>query len=390
MSSPRFLLSCALAVVGLSAAHAASYSVIDLGVANGWSSRATGVNNSGQVVGNIFHDIHSDGAYTYTAFSYSSATGSMSSLRYDTPNPEPGGSIRHHNSWAYAINNNGQIAGAIDTRSWTEALATTFGGPPTATVRNPNGSIDYFPISAPSGSLDTESIAYAINQAGEITGNRIPSGVGSMGYSTFIDGYFIGLGNNDLGQQVGYEYGGFTTRLCTAGVWTTIANTLSAENSGRARDINNHGVVVGNAMSITGPQAYRYTAAGGMVQLATTFGGQALHTSEANAINDNGWIVGTAAIAGNYRAFLYTDSLGMLDLNTLLTNSSNLTLTSATAISENGYIAGYGISSVDGQEHAFLLAPPIANGAPDAASTFGLMALALTGLAAVRRRRAQG
>lgn len=59
----------------------------------------------------------------------------------------------------------------------------------------------------------------------------------------------------------------------------------------------------------------------------------------------------------------------------------------ATAISENGYIAGYGISSLDGQEHAFLLAPPT-NSAPDTASTMGLMLLALMGLVGVRRMAA--
>jgi probable HAF family extracellular repeat protein len=140
-------------------------------------------------------------------------------------------------------------------------------------------------------------------------------------------------------------------------------------------------------MKGAGFQAHRYTAAGGIVQLATKLGVLDIATSQALAVNDAGWIVGTATgTTGGNRAFLYTESLGMLDLNTVLTNGSNLTLRYATAISDNGFIAGYGTSSVDGQEHAFLLAPPIAEGAPDAAGTFGLMALALTGLVAVRRR----
>jgi probable HAF family extracellular repeat protein len=259
-------------------------------------------------------------------------------------------------------------------------------GYPAAAVRNPDGSIDFYRVIAPSTSL-TPGTAFAINQAGEISGLRIPTGVDGWGYSTFLDHYFHGTGNNDLGQQVGFEVGNYTTRLFTNGVWTTIANTLSNTNWGFARDINNHGVVVGGA-SNNGRHAYRYTAAGGMVQLATKLGALDIQYSDALAINDNGWIVGTAVIPGfGNRAFLYTEADGMIDLNTVLSNSSNLTLLAATAISENGYIAGYGRSSIDGEEHAFLLAPPTAGNVPDKAATLPLFGLAMAGLLAARGRK---
>jgi probable HAF family extracellular repeat protein len=320
----------------------------------------------------------------------------MTSLRYDTPNPVALGQsiygpIRHHNTAAYAINNLGQIAGAIDDFGWTAPVLSggiaQSAGYPSAAVRNPNGSIDFYRVSAPSNSL-TPGTAFAINQAGDITGLRIPSGVDSSGYSTFFNNPFLGTGNNDLDQQVGYELGNYTTQLYTAGVTTTIANTLSATNYGFARDINNHGVVVGGAFNGPGNQAYRYTVAGGMVQLATKIGALDIYVSDALAINDNGWIVGTAVIPGfGNRAFLYTEADGMIDLNTVLSNSSNLTLLAATAISENGYIAGYGRSSIDGEEHAFLLAPPTAGNVPDKAATLPLFGLAMAGLLAARGRK---
>lgn len=105
-------------------------------------------------------------------------------------------------------------------------------------------------------------------------------------------------------------------------------------------------------------EAAALPATGGMVQMATQLGALDISASEALALNDNGWIVGTAVATngGGNRAFLYTQADGMIDLNTLLSNSSDLTLIAATAISENGSIAGYGRAS-DGREHALLLAP---------------------------------
>ena len=76
----------------------------------------------------------------------------------------------------------------------------------------------------------------------------------------------------------------------------------------------------------------------------------------------------------------------MVDLNSLLLNNGNMFLVAATSISENGYIAGYGNSYLDGQVHAFLLAPDtITSSVPEVGSTAGLMVLALIGMMGIQR-----
>jgi|GEM_PF-6298877 len=412
---PFLALSLALASAGLSTARAGSYTVIDLGVANGWSSRATGVNNSGVVVGNISHDNYDDGfgTYTTTAFRYSyspTGTGLMESLRYDTPNDGPAqyGTTLHHTTTANAINNAGQIAGSVDT-GWAANGAQAGGIGPWAAIIAPgsNSRTIYPGRNENPYNGNGASQALAINSSGQIAGYTGPTAGNSADEASILNGggtwdkilerYSYVFGMNDSGQFVGRGAGvsGDTGAfLYSGGVVASINNTLGASNFSIARDINNNGIVVGRTgINGTYDHAYRRDIDGTMHDLQSN---PIHYTSEALAINDGGLIVGTvfgglydahgAWYGQDYRAFLYSQTDGMIDLNTLLSNSSNLTLISATAISENGYIAGYGINRIDGQEHAFLLAPPTTNSSvPDTASTMGLMLLALVGMVGMRR-----
>ncbi len=75
----------------------------------------------------------------------------------------------------------------------------------------------------------------------------------------------------------------------------------------------------------------------------------------------------------------------MTDLNTLIDPSLGFTLESAAAISDTGFITGYGYNS-SGQTHAFLLTP---QAVPEASSvvSFGLLLAFGLGAMAVKMRR---
>jgi MYXO-CTERM domain-containing protein len=412
---PRLFTVLGLAFAGWATAWATpTYTVIDLGVANGWSSRATGVNDSGVVVGNIFRDQYDDGHGTFTAttaFRYTLASGLLESLRYDTPNTDGAdyvavyGDTHHHSTAAYAINNAGQIAGTVDT-GWSANGAQAAGiGPYAALIAPGSTSRTIYPgrNESPYNGVGSSG-ALAINSTGQIAGFSVrTAGLSEAEQASILNssGDWVNVladrsfvhGMNDSGQLVGSRW--FDAFISTGGVATSIINTLAADHRRdglSAWDINNRGIAVGSATPDVGySQAYRRDTDGTMHSLGSLYtDGLGGRTSEALAINDNGLIVGKAyyqgtdAPGGDY-AFLYTEADGMINLTSLLSGSSFSKLTAATAISENGYIAGYGISSLDGQEHAFLLAPPTSSSVPETGATAGLMLLGLAGLAGVRR-----
>ena len=93
-----------------------------------------------------------------------------------------------------------------------------------------------------------------------------------------------------------------------------------------------------------------------MVELGT-FGGA---TSSARDINNHGQIVGFAQDgSGAFRAFLSDAGAAMVDLNTLLPADSGWVLLSANAINDAGQIVGEG--TFNGDPRAFLLTPPVAS-----------------------------
>ena len=250
------LLALVLASVVFSTAQAGTYSVIDLGIAAGSSSVATGVNNSGVVVGNIFGDSYGDNSFTTTAFRYSG--GLMESLRYDTANTgnvEIYGPTLHHGTTAYAINNAGQIAGGVDT-GWTARGAEAAGiGSWAAIIAPGSDSRTIYPGRNENPyNGNGASLALAINSSGQIAGYTGPTAGNSADEASILNGggtwdkiverYSYAYGMNDSGQVVGRGagVGGDTGAfLYSGGVVASINNTLGASNFSTARDINNNG-----------------------------------------------------------------------------------------------------------------------------------------------------
>ncbi len=104
-----------------------------------------------------------------------------------------------------------------------------------------------------------------------------------------------------------------------------------------------------------------------------------------SAVNNFGQAVGHADTAGSFEdAFLYDHGV-LTDLNTLIDPDLNITLRSADAISDAGFIAGTAINS-NGDFEAYLLTP---QAVPEASTTVSLGLLLAFGLGAtaVKARR---
>lgn len=168
-------------------------------------------------------------------------------------------------------------------------------------------------------------------------------GVHSSAYAIADDGRIVGLSllaNNTTPRAF----------LWQNGVMTDLG-TLGGVKS-HAFDISNGGFVVGVADRPDGvPHAFRYTLApSGAVTSRLDLGELGAGASVAYAVNELGEVVGTS----DWRAFVWRDG-AMIDLNALISAESEWLLTHATAINEQGQIAGRGMHL--GNPRAFLLTP---------------------------------
>jgi probable HAF family extracellular repeat protein len=130
------------------------------------------------------------------------------------------------------------------------------------------------------------------------------------------------------------------------------------------------------------PITHAFLYSGGALQDLGALGSG--YYSQGYGVNKFGQVVGISSTNsnGSYTAFLYSSSTGMVDLNTLISPTSGWVLGDAQAISDTGYITGYG--TIDGQEHAYLLTPAPE---PSQFAALGIGALGLAGLMLRARRR---
>jgi probable HAF family extracellular repeat protein len=337
-----------------------------LGTLGGTYSVATGINASGQIVGQAST---ADGQYD--AFLYTSGTG-MTALA------APGATYGE----ALAINNAGQVVGDQFVGSADDALLYTPGV----------GFTDLGPLGTGS-----DSQAYAINSLGQIAGTSYalhppgPNGflytpgsgvvnLGNLG-GTSPNGYPLSdaYGINDSGTVVGVTTtpGGDEGFVYSGGVMTPLgAGTW-------ARAINTAGQIAGQS----GNSAAIFYGSS-TTDLAFPSDACSSPYGWANALNNVGEAVGASCTGAsdNESAVLYYNGTA-IDLNTLLPTDSGWQLTVAIGINDSGQIVGFGLDPAGDQE-AFLLDTSMQSSGTPEPSTWALVALGALALGCVRATRA--
>ena len=322
-------------LVGLASAA----DVIDLGTLGGTESRATSVNDSGQVVG--YSKTSSGNTH---AFSWTPAGGLIDL-----------GTFGGAESRAVAVNNAGQVVGWAETSSgarhafaWTPAGGmvdmNTIGGESSPAAENGDGEVvGYFvPNEGPAqpflwtrsgGMVDLGKAggfgdAVAINESGQvlIQGDIAESASGGPFLWSAPGVYFQEIGTtpeaiNDSGEVVGREgiispHPYYWTHATGVVELPPIGVTPDGFD-GWARAVNDSGVIVGSSSPASGGQeAFVWTPAHGTVGLGG-FNGET--GGEALAISNSSEVVGWAEARWpddtySQNAFSWTEAGGMVDL----------------------------------------------------------------------------
>lgn len=334
-----------IATLGLSVllcgtATAQTYSVKDLGTLGGTASRANGINASGEVTG----ESSLPGDTSSHAFLY------RNGLMIDLGILPSGGDASQGNG----VNDAGHVTG------W----AFSPGSSSFRAFLSSDGAM------ADLGTLSgANSFGYAINAAGQIAGeadlsftdtryhafiyqNGVMTDLGTLGGS-----FSLGRGINGAGDVTGSASlaGDAVTHafIYSGGVMTDLG-ILPGGGSSIGQSINASGQVTGEAFAAAGVQhAFLYTD-GVMIDLGTLGG----TISTGYSINAAGKVVGESFIADNAagHAFLYSGGV-MTDLNTLIPPGSGWVITAARAINDAGQIAG--VASFNGGEHRAVLLDPV-------------------------------
>ena len=267
---------------------------------NGYTAQAWGINNYGDVVGEVsFCDIVSGNCVNSRTrgFIYNPNKKTFNIL----------GTLGGLQSRAYSINDSGQVTGYSDIASGNSVEhAFIF----------KDGT--FSDIGAPLAS--TETLAFTINASGQVAGFA-SSNSSTRGAFLYDNGFF-----------------------------------LFFEQQGGADDINDRGEVVGVRGGNDDGSGRAFVYSHGAVQdLGTLNGGT---YARAFAINNADEIVGVSSptffSSAGQKAFIYSGGV-MKDLNSLIPAVPGRVLTSAADINDAGQIVANG--QVNGEDHGFLLTP---------------------------------
>ena len=333
MNIKRFVYSAILCLCSVitQRSRAQSYNITDLGALLGTNSYAYGINNQGQVVG-YWTETNGARAFLYSA-------GTVTDL----------GSLGGTNQYALSINSSGQIVGFASVTNGVRAFLYK------------NGALTNL---GAMGGLN--SYAYGINDSGQIVG-FIDTTNGARAYF-YENGNSTNLGT--LGGADSYAYGVNNSNLVVGSSMTastathaflwqngglTNLNALISTNAGwvlnDARGINNAGKIVGWGVTNNQEQAFLFN--GGQVTKIGTLPGAT--NSFAFGINNSNQVVGASTLSNSTsRAFVWANGT-LTDLNSLLPAGFNWDIREARGVNDKGQIVGWGVTN--GQEHAFILSP---------------------------------
>ncbi|HZT42487.1 MAG TPA: hypothetical protein VFA07_09855 [Chthonomonadaceae bacterium] len=335
---------------------AGGYFVTDLGIndlnaSSGFSSAAR-INDQGQIVG------PSDALVCANGDSPGITCGAIPAFLYSNGKVVNLGSKL---ALAMDINNKGQVVGN------GSGVAASGGGTLLA-----SGSALH---------IGTLLDAYAINDAGQVAGDKPVTGtglgnglhaviwqngqmtdLGTIGNTTGAQDLSAAIDINNKGQVTG-EYGTYQGKnFHTRGFFwqngkMADLGTLSATGNTRPIAINDAGQIIGTSQVNNGAQLDGFLWQNGqMIDLSAQTG----KPFQPMGINNAGQIVGTAAIgsastgATFYHAFLWLNGK-LTDLNSLLPSNSGWVLNVASDINNRGQICGSGTHN--GQYRLFLLNP---------------------------------
>ena len=323
----RLTLVISLSFASLSANADYTFSLLDM--LGGTSSYAYGINDSGQIVGSI-----------------STTSGTSATLWSNGTITDLGALGGGSYSTAIGINASGQISGVVGSQGaiWnngtlvtTEASATQFQG----NVINNAGQVVFSNYAVPQRGL--------LWSDGTITELAPISGANDSQAKAI----------NNSGQIVGSSF--TTSGIETATLWsggnvTSLAAVSGYANS-RARAINDFGLVVGESSNADGSATGTATLwSNGVAINLGTLGG----SSKANAINASGLIVGVSRDDTGGKLATLWDGTNIIDLNSFLdanTINAGWVLKKAYGINDSGLIVGKADNSLLGISQAFVLTP---------------------------------
>lgn len=300
----------------------------NLGASQRIESIASGINDSGQVVG----------SFTGTGtFSSPFRTQPNSSINLETDNILSNALIAD----GRAINNSGQaVVGQNLLRSRTLSYRTL----PNRPVNSTTDDIGNLGGGNPNQFNVPSTDAYGINDSGQVVGSSLNINSERHAFRTAPNSK-INPATDDLG---------------------TLGGTSSS-----ASGINNLGQVIGTSTNKDGQQRAFRTAPNSPITATSDLGTLGGTFSGANDINNLGQVVGNSTIAnGEQRAFLF-DEGKMFDLNDLIPTDSGFTLNYANGINDRGQIAA-GTFRVN---RIFLLTPIASTSIPEPSSALGILSI---------------